>query len=215
MAVTCQLIIGAVAEFYMLPLDELLSDRRLRSLTTPRRAAYFLAKKLTGKSLQEIGRYMGGRDHSTVLHGVKEVEQLITSDGQLRAQLHELETIILAAEITLSRIGVETSGDIDPLGVANRLLYEPLGRLQVSVDELKHLCRAVINQSAALDERSLEIAESEDRNTQTARHLRETFAAFEQWKSDLYSAREKTSNLNLERHLSALKARFEQKETRT
>ena len=74
-----------VADYYGLPLRELLSKRRTRSLARPRQVAMALAKELTEHSLPEIGDAFGGRDHTTVLHACKQVRNLVTTD----AKLHE------------------------------------------------------------------------------------------------------------------------------
>ena len=74
-----------VADYYGLPLRELLSKRRTRSLARPRQVAMALAKELTEHSLPEIGDAFGGRDHTTVLHACKQVRNLIVTD----AKLHE------------------------------------------------------------------------------------------------------------------------------
>ena len=74
-----------VADYYGLPLRELLSKRRTRSLARPRQVAMALAKELTEHSLPEIGDAFGGRDHTTVLHACKQVRNLIATD----AKLHE------------------------------------------------------------------------------------------------------------------------------
>ena len=52
------------------------SSRRIRSFARPRQVAMYLSKKLTTRSLPEIGRKFGGRDHTTVIHAVKKIEQL-------------------------------------------------------------------------------------------------------------------------------------------
>ncbi len=74
-----------VADYYGLPLRELLSKRRTRSLARPRQVAMALAKELTEHSLPEIGDAFGGRDHTTVLHACRQVRTLIVTD----AKLHE------------------------------------------------------------------------------------------------------------------------------
>ncbi|MGY0505827.1 chromosomal replication initiator protein DnaA [Luteimonas sp. e5] len=74
-----------VADYYGLPLRDLLSKRRTRSLARPRQVAMALSKELTDHSLPEIGDAFAGRDHTTVLHACKQVRSLIESD----AKLHE------------------------------------------------------------------------------------------------------------------------------
>ena len=80
--------------FELKPLD-LISARRARAVARPRQIAMYLAKRLTTRSLPEIGRKFGGRDHSTVIHAVRRVEQLRDSDREVdnavRVLLRELE----------------------------------------------------------------------------------------------------------------------------
>ncbi|TPG39177.1 chromosomal replication initiator protein DnaA [Sphingomonas koreensis] len=82
------------AHFELKPL-ELVSARRARIVARPRQIAMYLAKRLTTRSLPEIGRKFGGRDHSTVIHAVRRIEELRDSDrevdGAVRILLRELE----------------------------------------------------------------------------------------------------------------------------
>ena len=59
------------------------SARRARNVARPRQVAMYLAKMLTARSLPEIGRKFGGRDHTTVMHAVRKVEELIADDAQI------------------------------------------------------------------------------------------------------------------------------------
>jgi chromosomal replication initiator protein len=80
--------------FELKPLD-LVSARRARAVARPRQIAMYLAKRLTTRSLPEIGRKFGGRDHSTVIHAVRKIEQLRDQDreidGAVRVLLRQLE----------------------------------------------------------------------------------------------------------------------------
>lgn len=72
-----------VADYYNLRLVDMSSPRRSRSVARPRQVAMYLCKHLTTRSLPEIGRKFGGRDHTTVLHGVNKIEQLRAEDKAL------------------------------------------------------------------------------------------------------------------------------------
>jgi chromosomal replication initiator protein len=78
--VTIDEIQRKVADHFMMKPAEMHSDRRARAVARPRQIAMFLAKQLTQRSLPEIGRKFGGRDHTTVMHAVKKVEELMTND---------------------------------------------------------------------------------------------------------------------------------------
>ena len=69
---------------------DLISERRTRSVARPRQAAMWLAKQLTTRSLPDIGRRFGGRDHTTVLHAVRRIEELRAGDPQLARDLETL-----------------------------------------------------------------------------------------------------------------------------
>lgn len=72
-----------VAEHYNLRITDMHSARRARNVARPRQVAMFLSKQLTARSLPEIGRKFGGRDHTTVMHAVRKIEELLQSDVQI------------------------------------------------------------------------------------------------------------------------------------
>jgi chromosomal replication initiator protein len=78
--VTIDEIQRKVAEHFNMRVADMHSERRARAVARPRQVAMFLAKQLTQRSLPEIGRKFGGRDHTTVLHAVKKVEELMAND---------------------------------------------------------------------------------------------------------------------------------------
>lgn len=80
----------ATSEHYGMKQADLLSERRNRAVARPRQAAMWLAKQLTTRSLPDIGRRFGGRDHTTVLHAVRRIEALRAEDSTLN---HDLEVI--------------------------------------------------------------------------------------------------------------------------
>ncbi len=87
-------ILKIVARHYKVPRNELLSSRRSRDVVRPRQIAMYLAKSLTSRSLPEIGRRFGGRDHTTVLHSVRKVEQLMSQDGELTQEIELLRRML-------------------------------------------------------------------------------------------------------------------------
>ncbi|MGL4309469.1 MAG: chromosomal replication initiator protein DnaA [Paracoccaceae bacterium] len=72
-----------VADHYNVRLSDLIGPKRLRTIARPRQVAMYLAKQLTTRSLPEIGRRFGGRDHTTIMHGVRKIEELRGTDRQL------------------------------------------------------------------------------------------------------------------------------------
>ena len=83
-----------VAEHYNIRLSDMIGPKRLRNIARPRQVAMYLAKQLTPRSLPEIGRRFGGRDHTTIMHGVRKIEELMTSDSQLSDDLQLLRRLL-------------------------------------------------------------------------------------------------------------------------
>ena len=76
-----------VAEHYNIRLSDLIGPKRVRNIARPRQVAMYLAKQLTLRSLPEIGRRFGGRDHTTIMHGVRKIEELMSTDSDLADNL--------------------------------------------------------------------------------------------------------------------------------
>ena len=83
-----------VASHYSVSRADILSSRRTAAVVKPRQVAMFLAKVLTPRSLPEIGRRFGGRDHTTVLHAVRKIEALLQNDRSLRDTLELLKRML-------------------------------------------------------------------------------------------------------------------------
>ena len=83
-----------VAEHYNIRLSDMIGPKRLRNIARPRQVAMYLAKQLTPRSLPEIGRRFGGRDHTTIMHGVKKIEELMATDSQLNDDLNLLKRLL-------------------------------------------------------------------------------------------------------------------------
>lgn len=94
--VTIDEIIRKVADHYNLRMTDILSPRRARSVARPRQVGMFLAKTLTSKSLPEIGRRFGGRDHTTVIHAVKRIQELRSVDNQIAEDVELLRRMLEA-----------------------------------------------------------------------------------------------------------------------
>lgn len=92
--VTVEEIMRKVADHYCLRLSDMTSARRSRAVARPRQVAMYLSKTLTPKSLPEIGRKFGGRDHTTVIHAVRKVEELAQTDSQLAEDLELLRRML-------------------------------------------------------------------------------------------------------------------------
>ena len=83
-----------VAEHFNIKLGEMTSDRRARAVARPRQVAMYLAKQLTTRSLPQIGRKFGGRDHTTVMHAVRKIEELMGTDPSLAEDVELLRRML-------------------------------------------------------------------------------------------------------------------------
>jgi len=92
--VTIDEIQRSVADYFNVRLADLLSARRARAVARPRQVAMYLSKQLTARSLPEIGRKFGGRDHTTVMHAVKRIDELRELDASLDDDLQHLSRVL-------------------------------------------------------------------------------------------------------------------------
>ncbi|MGB8811934.1 MAG: chromosomal replication initiator protein DnaA [Paracoccaceae bacterium] len=94
--VTIEEIQRKVAEHYNIRLSDMIGPKRMRNIARPRQIAMYLSKQLTPRSLPEIGRRFGGRDHTTIIHGVRKIEELMSTDSQLSDDLQLLRRLLQA-----------------------------------------------------------------------------------------------------------------------
>ncbi len=94
-SVTCQDVLDAVSTYYDIQAEDLKGPRRSRSVTVPRQIIMYLSRKLTEASLPQIGDMLGGRDHSTVLHGCAKIESLMQESPPIKAAVSDLSKLLL------------------------------------------------------------------------------------------------------------------------
>ncbi len=87
-------ILRVVMKHFSVNRGDLLSSRRNRSIVRPRQIGMYLAKSLTSRSLPEIGRRFGGRDHTTVLHAIRKIESLLQEDASLKEEVEVLKRLL-------------------------------------------------------------------------------------------------------------------------
>ncbi|MEZ5773159.1 MAG: chromosomal replication initiator protein DnaA [Hyphomicrobiaceae bacterium] len=87
-------IIRVVSKHYGVSKADIMSQRRHRSVVWPRQVGMYLAKTLTARSLPEIGRRFGGRDHTTVLHAIRKIEGELKNNSRLRAEIEDLKKLL-------------------------------------------------------------------------------------------------------------------------
>ena len=90
-SINVESIQNLVASYFNLNLQEMLSPRRSRVLARPRQIAMYLAKQHTSNSLPDIGRKFSNRDHTTVIHAVKKIDELIKKDNEIRQSVLEIK----------------------------------------------------------------------------------------------------------------------------
>ncbi|MCP4837665.1 MAG: chromosomal replication initiator protein DnaA [Phycisphaera sp.] len=94
-APSIQAIIDSVTRYYDVKLTDLLSKRRHKSITVPRQVCMWLARRHTRFSLEEIGGYFGGRDHTTVMHAIRAINRRRDEDSSFSDDIDRLETSVL------------------------------------------------------------------------------------------------------------------------
>lgn len=85
---------ATVAAYYSLPIGQMTSDRRSRAIARPRQVAMYLASELTSKSLPELGRRFGNRDHTTVMYAIRAVEERVQEDIETREDVDILRKVL-------------------------------------------------------------------------------------------------------------------------
>ena len=94
-SINVESIQNIVAVYFNLNIQEMLSPRRSRSLARPRQIAMYLAKKYTTNSLPDIGRKFSNRDHTTVIHAVKKIDELSKNDNEIKHSITEIKKRLL------------------------------------------------------------------------------------------------------------------------
>jgi chromosomal replication initiator protein len=95
--ITIQQICDAVTKYYNVKMSDLQSKKRHKSIAFPRQVCMYLARRHTRYSLEEIGGYFGGRDHTTVLHAVRSIDEDVNADREIARQVTQLENQIVGA----------------------------------------------------------------------------------------------------------------------
>tara|TARA_Y100001958_G_C21207107_1_gene533107 strand:- start:79 stop:1473 length:1395 start_codon:yes stop_codon:yes gene_type:complete len=93
--VTVDKIQNVVSNYFNIQLSDMLSQRRSRPLARPRQIAMYLSKKMTSRSLPEIGRRFANRDHTTVIHAVKTITRLAEQDDEMKKNINQIKSLLL------------------------------------------------------------------------------------------------------------------------
>ena len=93
--ITVDKIQNVVSNYFNIALSEMLSQRRSRPLARPRQIAMYLSKKMTTRSLPEIGRRFANRDHTTVIHAVKTITRLSEQDDEMKKNISQIKSLLM------------------------------------------------------------------------------------------------------------------------
>lgn len=145
-------VLEVVCKYRQVTPFDLKSPARHQEICGPRRELFWLLKNLTDMSFPSIGRGVGGRDHTTVLAGVRKVEADMAADPVYAAELQQMRCFA-AREITNVRDQITggSAGDV-ALSVAQRVLAQRFEDASVSRAELRALAQAVVSASDKLSE---------------------------------------------------------------
>ena len=94
--VTMDEIMRKTCDYYNVRLSDMVSPKRSRNIARPRQMAMYLAKQLTSRSYPEIGKRFGNRDHTTVIHAVRKIEELKLQDSQIAEDAENLRRMLEA-----------------------------------------------------------------------------------------------------------------------
>jgi len=92
--VSPQAVLEAVSRYYQVPISELQGPRRNREVATPRQIAMYLMREETDCSLGQIGQHLGGRDHTTIMHGCEKITHLLKSNPDLRREVDDIRAVL-------------------------------------------------------------------------------------------------------------------------
>lgn len=90
-------VLRAVSKHYGMSIANIISERRTKNITRPRMVAMYLCRELTPRSYPQIGRMMGNRDHTTVMHGAQKIASRIATDPELSTEVETIKAKILEA----------------------------------------------------------------------------------------------------------------------
>lgn len=146
MPVTCTMamIRHAVSQETGVPEADLVSPRRDGETVLARFIAIWIAKRRLPYSLPQIGRHMGGRDHTTVLNALDRIEKLQADDPSVRQTIEAVEASLDIAEEALRIAALPVPPDPDPLEIATRALADPRVAVRLTIQEIRVLARSVV-----------------------------------------------------------------------
>ena len=95
--ITAEMIMQSVSDYYNVTLGEMIGPTRKREITIPRQVAIYLTREMTGMSLPQIGNVFGGRDHTTIMHSCKVMENTVREDPGMKSLVNSIKRQIESA----------------------------------------------------------------------------------------------------------------------
>lgn len=141
---TVRSIAKAVSHYYGIGWNDLASPRRTSKIVRARQVLIFLAREHTTLSLPQIGRHVGGRDHTTVLHSCRKIGHLRDIDPEMRQELRDIEEIVYEQVAPNAYYEVAPEPDTDPFKIADRIIEGEPDDWRLTASELRALAEAVI-----------------------------------------------------------------------
>jgi len=181
-----------VSDYYGVRWADIISQRRTADVMRPRHVAMWMARHHTRLSLPEIGRRMGGRDHTTVLHGVKKIAAKRRENPNLDQELGEIEFLINVERETYAKMGLQPVPDLDPVEIADRVFTAPNGEFSVSLPEIRTLAQTILFNLSRDEEK----AEGAQRGVASLLRAIDTYAATTRLVADAKEARVRERALN-------------------
>ena len=224
-------ITALVAQIRGVSLQDILSHRRTGEIVRPRHEAMYFAKTLTPATLPAIGQRMGGRDHTTILHGIRKVESRIAAEVGYGDEIEAIGVAIRQKLPSEGRLMMIPSDDVDVEGLAARIETAIAAGEQVTIyaNQVAALAALVLR----LEERLSAVTTAAERRQtdllqQLAEHrhavaiaaattedsapVRAVLAAHRQFERDRFSGRERFAQQQLDRALRALQIHFDEKD---
>ena len=143
-ATTVDLVVDIVAQRLDVTRADIVGPGRSAQATRARHVAMWLARRVAAASTNEIGRAIGGRDHTTVLAAIARINALALDDVVAARELHDLEAEARATAGVYARLGLRAAPDVDAVAVARRVLGDARAATQTSVAEIEALAAYVL-----------------------------------------------------------------------
>lgn len=220
-------------------LNDLLSDRRPVAIVRPRQEAMYLAKTMTPASLPAIGRRLGGRDHTTVMHGVRKISERIADVPGYGDELEAMQAAIRAKLPAPEQMALVPYGEVDATASADRIMKDVAASRTVEIyaEEVVAIAAALLNAQSRIEKLSSQLLDAQCKPQSRSltveppapssvklpkvrqpemaplvSQVRSAIDAFTKLQADRFTPAERYSQKALDRRLTTLKETLEEKD---